>query len=143
VRFVQRVAKAFQAIGSKEGSIRLRLRPPELGSLRLELTVKNGSMTARLEAETSAARNALLDNLPALRDRLAQQDIKIDRFDVDLAQDQSDGPSWQSGENSRPWKRSSPAATPSADSADTDVEDATAAADSGPGGDGTQLNVVV
>ena len=66
------------------GSVRLRLSPPELGSLRIEITVRHGEMTARLETETTAAQNLLLDNLPALRDRLAQQDIKIQQFDVDL-----------------------------------------------------------
>jgi len=85
VRFVQRVAGAFEAAGDRGGSIRLRLHPPELGSLRLELTVRNGMMRARLEAETPAARNLLLDNLPALRERLAGQQIKVEQFDVDLA----------------------------------------------------------
>ena len=43
MRFVQRVARAFQAVGDGGGSIRLRLRPPDLGSLSLELTVRNGA----------------------------------------------------------------------------------------------------
>ena len=84
VRFVQRVARAFEAASDHGGSIRLRLHPPDLGSLRLEVTVRNGTMTARLEVETNTARTMLLDNLPALRDRLAAQDIKVGRFDVNL-----------------------------------------------------------
>ena len=52
--------------------------------MRLEITVRNGVLTARAETETPAARNLLLDNLPALRERLAQQDIKVQQFDVDL-----------------------------------------------------------
>ena len=90
VRFVQRVARAFEAMGDRGGSVRLRLHPPELGSLRLEVTVRNGTMTARLEVESDSARTMLLDNLPALRDRLAQQEIKVDRFDVDVG-DRSPG----------------------------------------------------
>ncbi len=89
-RFVQRVARAFRTIGGRNGTVRLKLSPPELGSLRLEITVRNGVMTARVEAETPTARNLLLDNLPALRDRLAQQDIKIEQFNVDLS-DRSGG----------------------------------------------------
>ncbi|MGA2032789.1 MAG: flagellar hook-length control protein FliK [Thermoguttaceae bacterium] len=84
VRFVQRVEQAFQSI-SGGGSLRLRLSPPELGSLRLEINVRNGELTAKVETDNSAARSLLLDNLPALRDRLAQQDIKIQQFDVSLA----------------------------------------------------------
>jgi flagellar hook-length control protein FliK len=83
-RFVQRVASAFRSFGDEGGEVRLRLSPPELGSLRVELTVRDGVLSARLEAETSAARNLLLDNLPALRERLAEQNIKVEKFDVDV-----------------------------------------------------------
>ncbi len=89
-RFVQRVAQAFQAAGERGGTLRLRLSPPELGSLRIEISVRNGAMHARLQTDKESTRNLLLDNLPALRDRLAQQDIRIERFHVDLA-DQSGG----------------------------------------------------
>ena len=53
--------------------MRLRLSPPELGSVRLEVTVKNGVLTAHAQTETAQARDALVDNLPALRARLAEQ----------------------------------------------------------------------
>jgi flagellar hook-length control protein FliK len=86
-RFVQRVANAFRSADDDGGQIRLRLSPPELGSLKLEVTMRNGVMTARMETETNTARTLLLDNLPALRQRLADQNIKIERFDVDLKQD--------------------------------------------------------
>ncbi len=59
--------------------------------MKVEVNVRNGVMNARLETETSAARSLLLDNLPALRDRLAQQQIKVERFDVDLAGQSSGG----------------------------------------------------
>ena len=55
------------------------------------MSIKGGLLTARLEAESSAARNLLLDNLPALRDRLAEQNIKIQRFDVELGMRNSGG----------------------------------------------------
>lgn len=55
--------------------------------MRLELSVKQGVMTAKVETDTAAARQALLDNLPTLRDRLAEQNVRIDRFDVDVRRD--------------------------------------------------------
>lgn len=82
-RFVQRVARAFESAGDN-GQMRLRLSPPELGSLRLDVSVRHGVLTAHVEAETPQARMLLLDNLPALRERLQEQNIKIERFDVDL-----------------------------------------------------------
>ena len=90
-RFVGRVAKAFQTAHERGGTLNLRLSPPELGSLRLELTVRDGVMNASLQAETDSARRVLLDHLPALRDRLAEQNIRIERFDVDVRRDGSGG----------------------------------------------------
>lgn len=105
VRFVQRVARAFEAIGDRGGTVRLRLHPPELGSLRLELTVKGGAMTARVEADNPTARHVLLDNLPALRDRLAQQDIRVERFDVDLSGRSAGGSPQEPGSHHQPHDR--------------------------------------
>ena len=90
-RFVGRVAKAVQTAQDRGGVVQLRLSPPELGSLRLELSMQNGVMTAAVETETPAARQVLLDHLPALRERLAEQNIRIERFDVDVRQDNSGG----------------------------------------------------
>jgi flagellar hook-length control protein FliK len=86
-RFVQRVANAFRSAQQNDGQIQMRLSPPELGSLKIEIAVRNGVLSANLEAETPDARRVLLDNLPALRQRLAEQDIRIEKFEVDIRQD--------------------------------------------------------
>ncbi|MEX2026931.1 MAG: flagellar hook-length control protein FliK, partial [Pirellulaceae bacterium] len=90
-RLLNRVARAFQIAQQRGRELTLRLSPPELGSLRLELHIQDGVMTAKLEAETPTARTALIENLPALRERLAEQGIRIERFDVDLMQQQGEG----------------------------------------------------
>jgi flagellar hook-length control protein FliK len=90
-RFVQRVGGALRLAHQRDGQMQLRLSPPDLGSLKIELSVKQGVLTATLETETAAARNALLDNLPALRERLAEQDIRIEQFDVDVRRDGQQG----------------------------------------------------
>ena len=100
VRFVQRVEQAFAAMSDRGGSVRLRLSPPELGSLRLDISVTKGVMKAHLETETKEAKNLLLDNLPALRERLAQQNIKIQTFDVDLRDPSSGGTPQQTADQS-------------------------------------------
>lgn len=83
-RFVNRVAKAFEFAQDRGGVLKLRLSPPELGSMRLEITLKNGAVVARLETETAAAKTALMDNLGQLRERLAEQNIRIESFEVDV-----------------------------------------------------------
>lgn len=86
-RFVQRVGRAFQSAQAGKGEIQLRLSPPELGSMRISITVHEGVVSAKVEVETAAARNVMLDNLPALRERLAEQEIRIEKFDVDVGRE--------------------------------------------------------
>ena len=94
-RFVQRVGGAIRSAQNRDGQIQLRLSPPELGTLRINIIMNEGVLTAHLETETAAARAVLLDNLPALRERLAEQDIRIEKFDVNVGQEgqqQADNP---------------------------------------------------
>jgi flagellar hook-length control protein FliK len=90
-RLLHRVARAFAAAQDGSGEVRLRLSPPELGALRLDVRVQDGALVARLETETSAARTALIDNLPALRERLSEQGVRIERFEVSLMQRDASG----------------------------------------------------
>jgi flagellar hook-length control protein FliK len=137
VQFVQRVARAFEVASQRDGAIRLRLSPPELGSVRVEITIRDGVMRAQLEAETPAARQTLLENVAALREKLAEQDIRLERFDVDLkdqsrdsmAQQQRDhafGEPGRSGRDGRPMHKNQaftepvePTETPSVPSDDS------------------------
>jgi flagellar hook-length control protein FliK len=144
VRFVERVEQAFQDLGGQSGSVRLRLSPPELGSLHIEINVTKGEMTARVEAETPAARNALLDNLPALRERLAQHDIKVQRFDVDLMDRSRGGMSNQSSQYQNPSPQSGGGASVRGPvRSGSELPGTVAAAPSPPLGGGGHLNVVV
>ena len=143
MRFVQRVEQAFQDLGGQGGSVRLRLSPPELGSLNIEIKLTKGEMSARVEAETPAARNILLDNLPALRDRLAQQDIKIQRFDVDLMDRSGGGMSNQSSQYQDPSQNSSAGVTRTPFRGGSQLPAAVEAAPSRPVSVEGRLNVVV
>ena len=109
-RFVQRVAGAFRVAQQNDGEIQLRLSPPELGSLKIEISIRNGVLSANLETETSEARRIVLDNLPALRQRLAEQDIRIEKFDVDVRRDGGDSGS-QTGAQDRQREQESSRAT--------------------------------
>ncbi len=94
-RFVNRVARAFQAADQRGGSVQLRLSPPELGAMRIELSLQQGVLTAKVETESAASKSLLLDNLPALRERLAAQEIRVDKFEVDVREQGSESePDW-------------------------------------------------
>ncbi|MDA7951172.1 MAG: flagellar hook-length control protein FliK [Pirellulaceae bacterium] len=87
-RFMQRVTNAFRAAASREGGeIRLRLSPPELGTMKLQIKIEGSQMAAKVEVETAAARVALTENLQILKERLSGQGIDIERFDVELSEE--------------------------------------------------------
>ena len=54
--------------------------------------MQGGALTARLETDTPLARSVLLENLPVLRDRLAEQGVRVEQFDVDLLDRQTGNP---------------------------------------------------
>jgi flagellar hook-length control protein FliK len=47
-------------------------------------------LSAKIEAESQMARAVLLDNLPQLRDRLSEQGVQIENFDVDVSDHSTD-----------------------------------------------------
>lgn len=108
-RLLQRVSRAFRAAEEGGGEVRIRLSPPELGSMKLELSLQSGVLQAKLEVETQQAQAVLLDNLAALRERLAEQGIRVEKFDVNLQQREGGG---QQPQQQSPESRQSPRWTP-------------------------------
>lgn len=82
IRLIQRVARGFERIGDQGGNIRLRLHPPELGSLAMTVRVEGKTLSAEIVTETVQARQALVDNLPQLKQQLADSGLTIEKFDV-------------------------------------------------------------
>lgn len=87
VKLVQRVLRGLEQLGDGGGQVKLRLHPPELGSLQLSMRMESGQMFAKLEVENTAARDALVNNLQTLKDRLSEQGIKVQSFDVQVTAD--------------------------------------------------------
>ena len=83
IKLIQRVSKAFQHLGPDGGSVRLRLAPAELGSVRVEMQVHDRRVRARVVAETEAASNALREHLPDLRARLESYGMQVERLEVE------------------------------------------------------------
>lgn len=89
-RLVERVANAVRQSSRDGGTLQIRLNPPELGALHIEVAIRDGLLSAKLEVQTTAARQALSDNLAQLRDSIAQTGAAVDRIDVQLAQSRRD-----------------------------------------------------
>jgi len=140
-RLLQRVARAFDAARQRGGPLRLRLSPPELGSVQLEVKVEQGVMTARIEAETPQAQHLLANNLATLRERLAEQGIRVEQFDVDLMQrhDQDGGGPTEDAQQQHHHRTRQSNRTVDATAT---PESGNAAPSTGPDDDG-QLNVII
>lgn len=82
-KLVQRVSKAFQHFGNEGGNIRLKLAPAELGSVRVEMNVREKKVQARVVAETDSAARLLREQLPELRGRLEAQGMQIDQISIE------------------------------------------------------------
>jgi len=68
---------------------RIDLKPDHLGSLRLQILTENAQVSVRIVAETAAARDLLESHLQSLRQELQNQGLKVETFDVALADDPS------------------------------------------------------
>ena len=90
VRLVQRVSRSFARLGPMGGQISLKLHPPQLGALNVQVRLEGRSMTAKLTTESGAARDAIMESLPVLRTRLAEQGFEISSFQVDVADNPAD-----------------------------------------------------
>jgi flagellar hook-length control protein FliK len=70
-----------------QNTLKLNLKPPELGGLNLELSIKDGALKATLMAETTAAKNTLDAGAEQLKQMLAQQGLKVEKLDIMLRPD--------------------------------------------------------
>ena len=82
---VEQAAWAIQVTHSSGQELLLQLSPPDLGVLQVSVSVRDGVLSARLEAQNLATQQILADNLPQLKDSLTQQGVAFDRIDVQLA----------------------------------------------------------
>jgi flagellar hook-length control protein FliK len=82
---VARVARGLQnAVNQKGGSVTLRLTPAELGVVRIQMEVRDGVASVRLQAEQESVRTLLNHQLNGLRHALESQGLTVDRLDVQI-----------------------------------------------------------
>jgi len=83
-KLVNRVADAVRTAGRNGRQLRIRLQPPELGTLQIEVSSRNGVLSARLEVQTTSAQQAILENMTLLKNALAQNGTRLEHIDVQL-----------------------------------------------------------
>ena len=83
-RVLQRALAGIEQLQDGSSPVRIRLHPPELGSLQVTVKVVNSQVIAAVEVEHTAAKQVLLDNLPKLQASLKEQGITIADFRVEV-----------------------------------------------------------
>lgn len=83
----------------------IQLKPEYLGKLAIRLTLENGAMTARFIVESHQVGRMLEQNLPQLKQTLAEQGIRFDQAQVEVGDPgsfaQERHPQWQQGRTPR------------------------------------------
>lgn len=78
-----RMARGLNAaVKQQGGSLTLRLTPPELGTVRIELQIAGGTLAANFHAETEPARAMLTQQMSHLRRALEAQGLNVERLSV-------------------------------------------------------------
>ena len=84
---VQEMARVVRStIGGKNASMTLRLDPPELGQLRIDVRMHDQTLEVRIEADTKAGHDMLRTRLGQLRQALESQGVRLDQLDVQIRQ---------------------------------------------------------
>lgn len=63
-------------------SLEMQLYPEHLGKIQIHIISKDGVMTARIAAETEAAKQAIEGGLASLKETMEHQDLKVEAIEV-------------------------------------------------------------
>ncbi len=91
-------------------SMELQLYPEHLGKIQIHVVSKDGVMTARIAAETEAAKQAIEGGLSNLKDTLEQQNLKVEAIEVMVSttgfeQQNEQQNSYQENQNSKSGRK--------------------------------------
>ena len=76
-----RLARGLQnAVQQGGGAVTLRLTPPEMGTVRIELELHGARVNAQFHAQTDSARQMLTQQLSQLRQALESQGLTVERL---------------------------------------------------------------
>lgn len=82
-QIIERVAAQFnEGLLSDGGRVKITLAPPSLGTLEMDVMVRNGSVKVMLIADNKDVQQMLSGNLDSLKGSLQSQGLTIERCDV-------------------------------------------------------------
>jgi len=119
------------ALKRGETHVRLQLKPPDLGSIQLDLAMKDNGVRIAMVAEHQAVKDLILLHAHELKQALMEQGVAVQRFDVEINYNfgHSMADSWGNFPKASRW---TPGMNNSAQDVDSDVSATQAAARAAP-----------
>jgi len=117
-KVVQQIVQqaVLQTVGDKS-VLTIHLSPPELGSLRLNVTSQSGALTTDIQSQNASVRSLLETHLPAIREALSNAGIEVSTLTVSSGSDfsqlaQGHQQTWQQPNNHRSAAAFAPTSEP-------------------------------
>ncbi len=82
----QIVEQVKVVIRPEQTSMEMQLNPEHLGKVNLNITSKNGVMTAQFLTQTQVAKEAIESQVQILRETLEQQGLKVEAIEVNVSE---------------------------------------------------------
>jgi len=82
VRFDKLVGSMRLRMGEHRSTAQMRLNPPELGSIRIDVRLVGDRLVVAVQAETDAAREVLSQRAEGLKATLREHGVLVDAFEV-------------------------------------------------------------
>ena len=80
---VGRVSRALaNAVNQKGGTITIRMMPPELGQVRVDIQMHGGKVSASFQTEQSSVQSLMTRELAQLRQALERQGLTVEKLEV-------------------------------------------------------------
>jgi len=76
--------KLSRSILKGDRVVKLQLKPPELGAMKVEMDMKGNILKLGMIAENSSVKELLMSHVHELREALVEQGVKLDRVDVQI-----------------------------------------------------------
>lgn len=103
-KVIGQIVKAAKVhITEGRSDIALRLDPPHLGTVQMNVSVAEGTVTATLQASTESARQVLQSDLATLKQNLADAGINVDKIEVSVGSSPDHSQGWNLDSGNQEW----------------------------------------
>ncbi len=83
MQVIAQIARAARAqLDGRHTELTVRLEPPTLGTVHMRVVSQGAALTAHMQVATEVSRELIQDNLPALKQALAEAGINVSQVSV-------------------------------------------------------------